>query len=88
MTIRWHKSNCKEDKRIYDTFWEAEVWAHSISNDIKAGSFDGYTTPDEKVASSLAFYLAKSNRLVVHSEKSFEEDGVQYKVWVSRILNF
>ncbi|MFI8708455.1 hypothetical protein ACIGHG_15485 [Bacillus sp. NPDC077411] len=68
MSIRWHKPDCRQDYMVFDTLWEAEEWRGSISNDMYAGVFDGYTTPDEKVAYVLAFRLASVQRFHVHTD--------------------
>lgn len=82
--IRFHKPNCREDTRIFDTMWEAEEWAHSISNEIYGSVFDGYTTYDYKVAYALAFSLAEVKQFHVHAEKEVLEEQFVYKVWVVR----
>ncbi|MFD0770549.1 hypothetical protein ACFQZ1_17545 [Bacillus sp. CGMCC 1.60114] len=87
MSIRWHESNYREDHMIFDTLWEAEEWGCSISNDMHAGAFGGYTTPDEKVAYVLAFRLASVPRLHVHTDTVWLEDKMMYKVWVTLSTN-
>ena len=83
MSIRWHKSNYREDHMIFDTLWEAEEWGCSISNDMHAGAFDGYTTPDEKIAYVLAFRLASVPRFHVHTDIVCSGDTCMYRVWVT-----
>lgn len=43
--------------------------------------FDGYETPDYKIAYALAFFLAQNQNFIVHTEVSFKEERVIYKVW-------
>ncbi|MCM3734381.1 hypothetical protein M3215_00640 [Bacillus cytotoxicus] len=64
MSILWHNS----DHMVFDSLWEAEEWGRSISNDMHAGAFDGYTTPNEKVAYVLAFRLASVDQFHVHTD--------------------
>ncbi|MGG0187541.1 hypothetical protein [Bacillus rhizoplanae] len=83
MSIRWHESDCREDHMVFDTLWEADEWGRSISHDIHAGAFDGYATPDEKVAYVLAFHLANVPRFHVHTDTVWSGDKIIYKVWVT-----
>ena len=62
MAIRW-----KEEMMQFETFREAEVWADSIANEIHGRSITGYGTPDFKVATILAFYLAQVSEFRVHT---------------------
>ena len=39
--------------------------------------FDGYETPDYKIA----FFLAQNQDFIVHTEVSFKEERAIYKVW-------
>lgn len=43
MKIKW-----KSEDVIFDTWWEAEVWADSIANEIHGRTINGYITPDYK----------------------------------------
>lgn len=70
---KWNKENT-----IYDSFFEADIWADSIANEMYARLYDGYDTPDYKVAYSLAFRLAEVKEFRVTTES----DGFRYKVMV------
>lgn len=48
-----------------------------------AGVFDGYTTPNEKVAYVLAFRLASVQRFHVHTDTVWLGDKLMYEVWVT-----
>ncbi|WP_240056508.1 hypothetical protein [Bacillus mesophilum] len=74
MKIRW-----KVEEFISDSLREAEVWAHSLSNQLMVEGINGYQTPDEKIAFALAFYLASVPENMVHTDY----DGQIYKVWYS-----
>jgi hypothetical protein len=94
MQIRWSSGENREDHMIFDSLWEAEEWADSIRGDIIQGVFDGYTTPDQKVAFALAYYLAESahylaewEQFIVYATKTRESDKFMYKVWVTRTAN-
>ncbi|CJH96630.1 Uncharacterised protein [Streptococcus pneumoniae] len=43
--------------------------------------FDGYETPDYKIAYALSFFLAQNQDFIVHTEVSFKEERAIYKVW-------
>lgn len=73
MTLRWNKENT-----MYDSFFEADVWADSIANEMYARLYDGYETPDYKVAYSLAFRLAEIKEFRVTTAST----GDRYKVMV------
>ncbi|MEK9198444.1 hypothetical protein SFC08_16040 [Lysinibacillus halotolerans] len=73
MTIKWYSENL-----IFDSLHEADVWADSIANEICARLYDGYITPDYKIAYALAFRLAEFQELRVITKAM--KDG--YKVWV------
>ena len=64
--------------------FEAIQWAESIYADIYSGVFDGYITPDEKVAMALAFFLAQEEHLRVHTKRQNENNTLVFKVWVVR----
>lgn len=76
MTIRWNHEDV-----IFDSLYEADVWADSIGNEIYAGLYDGYDTKDYKIAYSLAFRLAEMEGFRVLAETTVGEE-VRYKVWV------
>ena len=54
MSIRWNV-----EELLFDSLYEAEVWADSIANEMYARLYNGYDTPDYKIAYSLAFRLAE-----------------------------
>ena len=70
MTIKWNR-----EEILFDTLYEADTWADSIANEIYGRIYNGYDTPDYKIAYSLAFRLACR----VYTENSIEG---RYKVWV------
>lgn len=74
MTIKW-----KIEEVVFDTMYEADMWADSIANEIYGRIYDGYSTPDNKIAYSLAFRLASIKEYKVHTE--YREN--RYKVWVT-----
>lgn len=76
MPLRWKRENI-----IFDSLYEADVWADSIGNEIYARLYDGYDTPDYKIAYSLAFRLAQMNEFRVLAEIIMDNDK-RYKVWV------
>lgn len=76
MTLRW-----KREDFIFDSLYEADVWADSIGNEMYAKLYDGYNTPDYKIAYSLAFRLAEMKEFRVITETSINNDK-RYKVWV------
>lgn len=62
MTIKWNR-----EEILFDTLYEADTWADSIANEIYGRIYNGYDTPDYKIAYSLAFRLAsiKECRVIV-----------------------
>lgn len=74
MTLKW-----KRESIIFDSLFEADVWADSIVNEIYAKLYDGYDTPDYKIAYSLAFRLAEIEEFRVITERSIDD---RFKVWV------
>ncbi|MCZ8539895.1 hypothetical protein [Psychrobacillus psychrodurans] len=75
MNIRW-----KREEIIFETFYEADVWADSLANEIYGRIYDGYITSDYKIAYSLAFRLASIDTFRVNTQ----QDGLNiYKVWVT-----
>jgi len=74
MTIKW-----KKEEIIFDTIHEADMWADSIVNEIYGKNYNGYNTPDFKIAYSLAFRLASIKEYRVCTEYSKK----RYKVWVT-----
>ncbi|WP_442951171.1 hypothetical protein [Paenibacillus sp. 481] len=77
--MRWHS-----DGFFFDTLREAEEWADSISNEIYGRIYDGYVTPDHKIAYALAFFLASVHNFRVRTDKCFINDTkeLRYKVWI------
>lgn len=76
MTLRW-----KREDFIFDSLYEADLWADSIGNEMYAKLYDGYNTPDYKIAYSLAFRLAEMKEFRVVTEIAINNDK-RYKVWV------
>ncbi|MCK1998849.1 hypothetical protein MPH47_16745 [Psychrobacillus psychrodurans] len=75
MNIRW-----KREEIIFETLYEADVWADSLANEIYGRIYDGYITSDYKIAYSLAFRLASIDTFRVNTQ----QDGLNiYKVWVT-----
>ncbi len=83
MSIRW-----KEEMLQFETLREAEVWADSIANEMHGRSITGYGTPDFKVATILAFYLAQVPEFRVHTAivpldaEMFSQVEMFYQVWI------
>jgi hypothetical protein len=78
MKIRWHSESL-----FLETLREAEIWADSIANEMYARNYDGYITPDYKIAYVLAFRLASINEFEVRTEIGFSEDKKEvFRVWV------
>ena len=75
MTLQWKIENI-----IFDSLLEADVWADSIANEMYAKLYDGYDTPDYKIAYALAFRLAEIEGFRVITEISLDD---RYKVWVA-----
>jgi len=76
MTLQWKRENI-----IFDSLYEADVWADSIGNEMYARLYDGYDTPDYKIAYSLAFRLAEMKEFRVFAKETIDND-YRYKVWV------
>ncbi|PIC57957.1 hypothetical protein CSV80_06525 [Sporosarcina sp. P12(2017)] len=74
MTYKW-----KIENFIFDSLFEADVWADSIANEMYAKLYDGYDTSDYKIAYALAFKLAGIEEFRVMTESSIDD---RYKVWV------
>ncbi|PEV87760.1 hypothetical protein [Bacillus thuringiensis] len=74
--MRW-----KGEAVIFETVREAGVWADGVANEMHGRVFDGYETPDYKIAYALSFFLAQNQDFIVHTEVSFKEERVIYKVW-------
>ncbi|WOV86796.1 hypothetical protein QWT69_13065 [Sporosarcina oncorhynchi] len=64
MTLKW-----KRESIIFDSLFEADVWADSIGNEIYAKLYDGYDT------------LAEMKEFRVFAKKTID-NGYRYKVWV------
>ena len=77
MSIRW-----KEEMLQFETLREAEVWADSIANEMHGRSITGYGTPDFKVATILAFYLAQVPEFRVHTAIVPLDAEMFYQVWI------
>lgn len=83
MSIRW-----KEEMLQFETLREAEVWADSIANEMHGRSITGYGTPDFKVATILAFYLAQVPEFRVHTAmvpldaEMFYQVEMFYQIWI------
>ncbi|WP_088293481.1 hypothetical protein [Bacillus mycoides] len=73
----------KREDVIFETIREAEVWADSIVNEMYGKVFDGYETPDYKIAYALSFFLAQNRKFIVHTEEEFKKDRFIYKVWIA-----
>ncbi|MBG9718026.1 MULTISPECIES: hypothetical protein [Bacillus] len=78
--MRWKGENV-----IFETVREAEVWADGVANEMYGRVFDGYETPDYKIAYALSFFLAQNQDFIVHTEVSFKEERVIYKVWQNSV---
>ncbi|WP_242273294.1 hypothetical protein [Bacillus cereus group sp. BfR-BA-01310] len=76
--MRW-----KSEDTIFETMREAEVWADSIANEMYERVFDGYETPDYKIAYALSFFLAQNQDFIVCTEVSYKKDRMIYKVWTT-----
>ena len=72
----------KREDIIFETIREAEVWAYLIANEMYGKVFDGYETTDYKIAYALCFSEHENQDFIVHTEESFKEDRVIYKVWI------
>ncbi len=55
--MRW-----KREDVIFETVREAEVWADGFVNEMYGRVFDGYETPDYKIAYALIFSLSTKSR--------------------------
>lgn len=53
--MRW-----KREDVIFETVREAEVWVDGVANEMYGRVFDGYETPDYKIAYALSFSSTKS----------------------------
>ncbi|MFC4410317.1 hypothetical protein ACFOZY_07770 [Chungangia koreensis] len=73
MDIKW-----LQEEFIFETMQEADMWAYSLENEMYGRIFNGYITPDYKIASALAFRLAKNKDLKVYTA---DEEINVYKVW-------
>lgn len=58
ITVKWEREDI-----IFETMREAEVWADSIANEMYGSVFDGYETPDYKIAYALSFFFSAKSRL-------------------------
>ncbi|MBS2968111.1 hypothetical protein J9317_04995 [Metabacillus sp. KIGAM252] len=70
----------KQDNRIFETLWEAEMWSDSIANEMYGKLYETYVTPDHKVAYVLAFHLASNPEIHVKTEMFTAEGSFLYKV--------
>ncbi|MGE6539544.1 hypothetical protein [Bacillus luti] len=73
----------KSEDIIFETIREAEVWADSIANEMYGRVFDGYETPDYKIAYALSFFLAQNQKCNIHTSVEFNNDIEVYKVWIT-----
>ncbi|HDR4420780.1 TPA: hypothetical protein QCP59_001550 [Bacillus cereus] len=73
----------KKEDVIFETIREAEVWADSIANEMYGRVFNGYETPDYKIAYALAFLLAKNREFNIYTEVECNETIEVYKVWIT-----
>ncbi|EJS73432.1 hypothetical protein ICY_00678 [Bacillus cereus BAG2X1-3] len=78
MTVKWEREDI-----IFETIREAEVWADSIANEMYGRLFDGYETPDYKIAYALSFFLAQNRELNIHTKVEFNNNIEVYKVWIT-----
>ncbi|MRB28824.1 hypothetical protein BK784_30360 [Bacillus thuringiensis serovar medellin] len=69
---------------IFETVREAEVCADRVVNGMYGRVFDGYETPDYKIAYALSFLLAENRELNIHTEVEFNNDMEVYKVWITK----
>ncbi|MGH1287444.1 hypothetical protein [Bacillus toyonensis] len=76
--MRW-----KREDVIFETIREAEVWADSIANEMYGRVFDGYETPDYKIAYALSFFLAQNREFNAHTEVECNKSIEVYKVWIT-----
>ncbi|WP_432356051.1 hypothetical protein [Sporosarcina sp. A2] len=76
MTLQW-----KRESIIFDSLYEADVWADSLGNEMYARLYDGYDTPDYKIAYSLAFRIAEMKEFRVFTRRTIGND-YRFKVWV------
>lgn len=67
----------KTEEILFDTMHEADVWADSVANEIYGRLYDGYSTPDYKIACALAFRLAAIENCRVYTE----DEGDRFKVY-------
>lgn len=74
MTIKWNV-----EELMFDSLYEAEVWADSIANEMYARLYNGYETPDYKIAYSLAFRLAEIKEFTIRTARTID----RYQVWVT-----
>ena len=72
MMNRW-----KTEEIVFDTMYEADVWADSIANEMYGKLYDSYSTLDYKIACALAFRLAAIENCRVYAER----EGDRYKVY-------
>jgi len=77
--VRW-----KREDAIFETVREAQVWADGFVNEMYGRVFDGYETPDYKIAYALSFLLAQNRELNIHTEVEFNNDMEVYKVWITK----
>ncbi|PEA10663.1 hypothetical protein [Bacillus cereus] len=76
--MKWEREDI-----IFETIREAEVWADSIANEMYGRLFDGYETPDYKIAYALSFFLAQNRELNIHTKVEFNNNIEVYKVWIT-----
>jgi len=74
MPIKWNV-----EELMFDSLYEADVWADSIANEMYARLYNGYDTPDYKIAYSLAFRLAEIKEFAICTARTVD----RYQVWVT-----
>ncbi|MTH53400.1 hypothetical protein GKZ89_08220 [Bacillus mangrovi] len=78
--MRW-----KKEDQMFETLWEAEMWADSIVNEMHAQLYEGYETSDHKIAYVLAFYLSSGHdNRVIKTERFCKGDSRVYRVWMEK----
>ena len=76
--MRWKKEDV-----IFETIREAVVWADEVANEMYGRLFEGYETPDYKIAYALSFFLAQNRAFNIHMEVEWNEKIDVYKVWIT-----
>lgn len=66
----------KKEEIIFDTMYESDTWADSIANEMYGRIYSSYSTPDYKIACSLAFRLASIKHCRVYTDYENERYNV------------